>query len=51
MEKLRQIKEKKIDRVLQASAENLDPYTKAHLDDTAMQIDRALKAYYVYKQL
>ena len=51
MEKLRQIKEKKIDRVLQASPENLDPYTKAHLDDAAMQIDKALKAYYVYKQL
>ncbi len=51
MEKLRQIKEKKIDRVLQASPENLDPYTKAHLDDASMQIDKALKAYYVYKQL
>jgi len=51
MEKLRQIKEKEIDRVLQASPENLDPYTKAHLDDAAMQIDKALKAYYVYKQL
>ena len=51
MEKLRQIKEKEIDRVLQASAENLDPYTKAHLDDASMQIDKALKAYYVYKQL
>jgi len=51
VEKLRQIKEKEIDRVLQASAENLDPYTKAHLDDASMQIDKALKAYYVYKQL
>ncbi len=51
MEKLRQIKEKKIDRVLQASAENLDPYTKAHLEDASVQIDKALKAYYVYKQL
>jgi hypothetical protein len=51
MEKLRQIKEEKIDRVLQASPENFDPYTKAHLDDASMQIDKALKAYYVYKQL
>jgi hypothetical protein len=51
MEKLRQIKDTKIDRVLQASAENLDPYTKAHLEDASMQIDKALKAYYIYRQL
>lgn len=51
MEKLRRIKDKRIDRVLQASADNLDPYTKAHLEDASTQIDKALKAYYIYKQL
>jgi len=51
MEKLRQIKEDKIDPVLDASDENLDPYTKAHLKDAGMQIKKALEANYVYKQL
>ena len=51
MEKLRQIKEKKIDPVLEASDENLDPYTRAHLKDASMQVKKALEAHYVYRQL
>jgi Met-zincin/Domain of unknown function (DUF5117) len=49
--KLRDIKDNKIDRVLQECGEDLDPYTKAHLKDASMQIKKALDAYYVYKQL
>jgi hypothetical protein len=51
VDKLRQIKEDKIEPVLEASAENLDPYTRAHLKDAATQIEKALEANYVYKQL
>jgi hypothetical protein len=51
IEKLRQIKVDKIDPVLKTSDENLDPYTRAHLSDSSMQIQKALEAHYVYKQL
>jgi len=51
VEKLSQIKENKIDPVLDASDENLDPYTKAHLKDAGMQIKKAMEAHYVYRQL
>ena len=51
MEKLRYLKESKIDRALETYGENLDPYTKAHLKDASMQIKKALEAHYVYKQL
>jgi hypothetical protein len=51
IEKLRQIKENKIDPVLGVSDENLDPYTRAHLKDASMQIKKALEAHYVYRQL
>ena len=51
IEKLRQIKEKKIDPVLETSDENLDPYTRAHLKDAGMQIKKALEAHYVFRQL
>jgi len=51
IEKLRQIKESKIDPVLEASDDNFDPYTRAHLKDSSMQIKKALEAHYVYKQL
>jgi len=51
MEKLRQIKENKIDPVLEASDKNLDPYTRAHLKDASMQVKKTLEAHYVYKQL
>jgi hypothetical protein len=51
MEKLRQIKENKIDPVLEASDENLDSYTRAHLKDAGMQIKKALEAHYVYRQI
>jgi hypothetical protein len=51
VEKLHQLKENKIDRILQTSEENLDPYTRAHLKDAAMRIEKALDAQYIYKQL
>jgi hypothetical protein len=51
MEKLRQIKEGKIDSILEEHKGNLDPYTRAHLKDAGMQIKKALEAHYVYKQL
>jgi hypothetical protein len=51
VEKLRRLKEDKIDRVLQAYDENLDPYTRAHLKDAGTQIEKALNANYIYKQL
>jgi hypothetical protein len=51
VERLRQLKEDKIDRVLQTFDENLDPYTRAHLKDAATQIEKALDAHYIYKQL
>ncbi len=51
VEKLRQLKEDKIERILETYDENLDPYTRAHLKDAAMQIEKALDAHYIYKQL
>ena len=51
VEKLRQIKENKIDPILETSNDNLDPYTRAHLKDASMQIKKALDANYIYKQL
>jgi hypothetical protein len=51
VDKLRQLKEDKIDRVLETHDENLDPYTRAHLKDVAMQIQKALDAHYIYRQL
>jgi hypothetical protein len=51
VEKLREIKENRIEPVLEASVENLDPYTRAHLKDAGMQIEKAMEAHYVYKQL
>jgi hypothetical protein len=50
-EKIRQIKEQKIDDISETQMENLDPYTRAHLKDAGMQIKRALDAHYIYKQL
>ena len=51
VEKLRQLKEDKIDHILETYDKNLDPYTRAHLKDAAMQIEKALDALYIYKQL
>ncbi|MBN2592858.1 MAG: zinc-dependent metalloprotease [Sedimentisphaerales bacterium] len=51
MEKLRQIKQYKIDRFSGTLEDNLDPYTRAHLKDAGVQIQKALDAHYVYKQL
>ena len=51
IDKLRQLKENDIDRILQTYDENLDPYTRAHLKDAAMQIEKALEAQYIYRQL
>ena len=50
MDKLRQI-QGKIDEVVKAHGQKLDPYTKAHLSDAATQIQKALDAHYVYKSL
>jgi hypothetical protein len=51
VEKLRYIKENKIDRISEDQMANLDPYTRAHLKDASMQIQKALEANYIYKQL
>ncbi len=51
VEKLRQLKEAKIKHMLDTYDENLDPYTRAHLKDAGMQIEKALDAQYIYKQL
>ena len=51
MEKLRSIKEDKIDSIPDTQMSELDPYTRAHLKDAGVQIQRALDALYVYKQL
>jgi len=47
MEKLRQIRQK-IEAVTKAGADNLDPYTRAHLKDASTRIQKALDADYVY---
>jgi len=51
IEQLRQIKQEKIAPALETHAETLDAYTRAHLKDAAMQIEKALEAEYVYGQL
>jgi hypothetical protein len=51
VEKLRTLKNEKIDHILETYDENLDPYTRAHLKDAGMQIEKALDAQYIYKQL
>lgn len=50
-EKLTEIKQDKIEPLLETNAENLDPYTAAHLRDAAAQIEKALEAQYIYRQL
>lgn len=50
-EQLRSIKHKRINRVLLSAEDDLDPYTIAHLRDAEMQIQKALDAQYVYRQL
>jgi hypothetical protein len=51
VEQLRQIKQSKIDPALENHAEALDPYTRAHLRDASMQIQKALEAQYIYQSL
>ena len=51
LEQLRQIRQSKIDPVLETHDENLDPYTRAHLKDASMHVKKALEAQYVYKNL
>ena len=51
VDKLRQLKENKIDRILQTYDEKLDPYTRAHLKDASMKVKKALDAQYIYRQL
>ena len=46
--KLRDLKEK-MDKVLNAEQSNLDAYTKSHLMDASLQIQKALEAQYIYK--
>ena len=47
---LAELKKDKIDPILQGK-KKVDPYTKAHLMDASIQIDKALKAAYVYRSL
>jgi len=51
VEKLTQIRQYKIEHVLDTYSERLDPYTRAHLKDASMQIKKALDAQYVYRNL
>ena len=51
VEQLRRIKQDKIAPLLEAHGETLDAYTRAHLKDAAMQIEKALEAQYVYGQI
>ncbi len=51
VEQLRRIKQEKIAPALETHSETLDAYTRAHLKDAAMQIEKALEAQYVYGQL
>jgi len=51
VEELRELKKDKIDRILGTYDENLDPYTRAHLKDAGTQIEKALDAHYIYRQL
>jgi len=51
LEKLRQIKQSKMDPILETDFENLDPYTRAYLRDASIQVKRALEAHYVFRQL
>ncbi|MHC4741248.1 MAG: zinc-dependent metalloprotease [Planctomycetota bacterium] len=50
MEKLRQIQGKVVGAI-EAHGEKLDPYTKAHLANVRTQIQKALDAHYVYRNL
>ena len=50
MDKLQQIKDD-IDSRLDDDGDNLDPYTRAHLKDASLQIEKALEAQYIYKVL
>ncbi len=51
LEQLRQLKDGKIDRVLESNDDELDPYTKAHLKNAGIQIQKALDAHYVYQNM
>ena len=51
IEKLYNLKQGKIDRVLMTYEEDLDPYTKAHLKNASIQIQKALEAHYIYRNL
>jgi hypothetical protein len=51
IQKLKQIRDEKIGPVLDTHGDKLDPYTSSHLKDAATQIEKALEAQYIYKQL
>ena len=48
MMKLRELKED-INNVINSEQENIDSYTKSHLQDAVTQIEKALEANYIYK--
>ena len=50
-EQLRLIKTSRVDRILNAAGNRLDPYTRAHLNDISRIIDKALNAQYIERQL
>ena len=50
VEQIRQLKGK-IDPMLDGQNDALDPYTRAHLRDASVQIQKALDAHYVYQSL
>ncbi len=51
IQKLKEIRDEKIGPVLDNHGDTLDPYTSSHLKDAATQIEKALEAQYIYKQL
>jgi len=51
IQKLQEIRDEKIGPVLDTHGDKLDPYTSSHLKDAATQIEKALEAQYIYKQL
>ncbi len=50
-EQLRLIKANRVDRVLNAASNQLDPYSRAHLSDVSRLIDKTLNAQFVERQL
>ena len=51
LEQMYEIKQTYCDKVLRTASKNLDPYTRAHLKDVRMRIEKALDAQYVMRSL